>query len=67
MFSEATFAALEASQAAAVLVAREQAIAAEFAEDATFRSVALHPIFRPRFPKPYFPAPGPVKTGRGRV
>ena len=27
----------------------------------------LNPIFRLRFPKPSFPAPGPFKTGRGRV
>ena len=27
----------------------------------------VHLIFRPRGPKPYFPALGPFKTGRGRV
>ena len=27
----------------------------------------LNPIFRPRVPKLYFPAPEPFKTGRGRV
>ena len=32
-----------------------------------FRAEPLNPIFRPRVPKPYFPAPGPFKTNRGRV
>jgi len=33
---------------------------------AKFRAVPLNPIVRPRVPKPYFPAPGPFKIGRGR-
>ena len=29
------------------------------------RAQTLNPSFRPRVPKPYFPAPGPFKTSRG--
>jgi len=36
-------------------------------DTATFRAAPLNNFFRPRDPKPYFPAPGPFKTGRGCV
>ena len=43
---------------------RRASLAASVAE---FFEVPLIPLFRPRAPKDYFPAPGPFKTGRGRV
>lgn len=36
-------------------------------QGAKFRAVLLNASFRPRVPKPYFPAPGSFKTGQGRV
>ena len=44
---------------------RERGITPHLITVAKFREVDL--IFRLRVPKPYFPDPGPFKTGRGRV
>ena len=55
-------------QLSARLSAHEETdIRARSPEHAKFRAEPLTPIFRPRTPKPYFPSPGPFKTGWGRV